>query len=55
MLVKPEGKRTLRQHRHGWEDNIKMDFKEIGLEGRDWINLVEDWDKWQATIKMVTT
>jgi len=27
MLVKPEGKRTLKRHGHGWEDNIKMDFK----------------------------
>jgi hypothetical protein len=36
MHVKPEGKRTLRRHGHGWEDNnIKMDFKDIGWEGRD--------------------
>jgi hypothetical protein len=42
MQVKPEGKRTLRRHGHGWEDNIKMDFKEIGWEGRDWINVAED-------------
>jgi hypothetical protein len=32
-----------------------MDFKETGWEGRDWINLAEDWDKWQAPIKMATT
>jgi len=35
MLVKSEGKRTLKRHGHGWEDNIKMNFKEIGWEGRD--------------------
>jgi len=29
MLVKPEGKRTLKRHGHGWEDNIKMDFKVV--------------------------
>ena len=32
-----------------------MDFKEIGWEGKDWINMVEDWDKWQAATKMATT
>jgi hypothetical protein len=36
-------------------NNIKMDFKEISWDGRDLINLVEDWDKWQAAIKMATT
>jgi hypothetical protein len=55
MQVKPEGKRTLRRHGHEWENNIKMDFKEIVWEGKDWINLAEDWDKWQAAIKMATT
>jgi hypothetical protein len=32
LVRKPEGKRTLRRHRHRWEDNIRMDLKEIGLE-----------------------
>jgi hypothetical protein len=33
MLVKPEGKKTLRRHGHGWEDNNKVDLKEIRLGG----------------------
>jgi hypothetical protein len=32
-MGKPEGKRTLGSCRHRWEDNIKMDIEEIGLEG----------------------
>jgi hypothetical protein len=35
---KPEGKRTLDRRRHRWEDNIRMDHREIGWEGVDWIN-----------------
>jgi hypothetical protein len=30
LVVKPEGKRSLGRHRHSWEDNIKMDIREIG-------------------------
>jgi hypothetical protein len=37
--VKPEGKRPLRTHGHRWEDNIKMEFKEIDWEGRDWMRI----------------
>jgi hypothetical protein len=39
------GKRTLGRPRRGWEDNIKMDFQEVGCEGMDWIKLAEvrDW------------
>jgi hypothetical protein len=32
---KPEGKGPLRRHRHKWEDNIKMDFKEM-VESVEW-------------------
>jgi hypothetical protein len=36
---KPEGKRTLGTPRCRWEDNVKMDFKEIGWGSMDWIDL----------------
>jgi len=38
------------QSRHRWEHNIKMDMKEIGWEGMDWIHLAQNWDKWQAPV-----
>jgi hypothetical protein len=41
LVGKDEGKRPLGRHRRGWEDNIKMDFREIGLEGVDWIDLAQ--------------
>jgi hypothetical protein len=34
LVGKPEGKRPLGRPRCGWEDNIKMDFREIGIDGR---------------------
>jgi hypothetical protein len=38
MLVgEPQRKRLLGRHKRRWEDNIKMDHKEIVLEGVDWI------------------
>jgi hypothetical protein len=33
-----------------WEDNIKMDLREIGLEGEDWINLAQDMDLWRDLV-----
>jgi hypothetical protein len=41
-VVKPEGKRPLRRPRHRWEDGIKIDLREIGWEGVEWIHLAQD-------------
>ena len=46
LVRKPEGKRPLARPRHGWEDNVKMDLKEIGWDGVDWVNAVEGRDRW---------
>ena len=53
LVGKPEGKRPLGRHRHRWEDNIKMDLQEVGCGGMDWIELVQDRDKWQALVNAV--
>jgi hypothetical protein len=41
---KSEGRRPLGRPRRGWLDNIKMDLREIGWGGTDWIDLAEDRD-----------
>jgi hypothetical protein len=48
LVGKPEGKRPLGRRR--WEDNIKMDFREIGWGGMDWIDLAQDSDQWRALV-----
>jgi len=40
MVRKHERKRPLRRPSHRWEDNIRMDFMEMGWEGVDWIHVV---------------
>jgi hypothetical protein len=42
---KPKGKRPLGRHRLTWEDNIKMNFREIGWNSTDWIDLGQDKDQ----------
>jgi hypothetical protein len=42
LVWRPKSKRPLGRHRRRWEDNIKMDLREIGLEGENWIRLAED-------------
>jgi hypothetical protein len=53
LVGKSEGKRPLRKPRHRWEDNIKLDLREIGLGGMDWIDLAEGRDQWRDLVNMV--
>jgi hypothetical protein len=48
LVGKPEGKRPLGRPRHGWVDSIKMDVREVGWDGMDWIELSQDRDQWTA-------
>jgi hypothetical protein len=45
---KPEGKRPLEEPRRRWVNNIKMNLREIGWDGMDWIDLTQDRDQWRA-------
>ncbi|KAJ4450075.1 hypothetical protein ANN_01482 [Periplaneta americana] len=51
LVGRPEGKRPLGRPRRRWEDNIKMDLREVGYAGRDWINLAQDRDQWRAYVR----
>ena len=53
LVGKPEGKRSLRRPRRGWEDNIKMELHEVRCEDMDWINLAQDTDRWRALVNGV--
>jgi hypothetical protein len=53
LVGKPEGKRPLGRPRRRWLDNIKMDLREIGLDGVDWIDLVHYRDQWRALVNTV--
>jgi hypothetical protein len=53
LVGKPEGKRLLGRPRRSWVDNIKKDLTEIGWDGMDWIDLVQDRDQWKALVIMV--
>jgi hypothetical protein len=45
---------VLERPRRRWEDNIRMNLREIGWEGEDWMHLAQDRDQWRATVCMVT-
>jgi hypothetical protein len=47
LVGKPEGKRSLERPRRRWEDNIRMDLREIVWGGMDWIDLAQDRDQWR--------
>jgi hypothetical protein len=53
LAVKPKGKRPLGRPRPRWEDDIKMDLREVGWVGIDWINLAQNRDQCMAVLNMV--
>jgi hypothetical protein len=53
LVGRPEGKRPLGGPRRRWEDNIKMDLREIGIDGANWIHLVQDRVQWRACVNTV--
>jgi hypothetical protein len=42
LVRRPEGKRPLERLRRRWKDNIKLDLREIGIKGANWIQLAQD-------------
>jgi hypothetical protein len=53
LVGRPEGKRPLERPRRSWEENIKMDLREIGIDGANWIQLAQDRVQRRAFVNMV--
>jgi hypothetical protein len=53
LVGKPEGRRPLGRPRPRWVDNIRMNLREMGWDGTDWIDLAQDRDQWRALLNMV--
>jgi hypothetical protein len=53
LVERLEGKKPLGRPRRRWENNIKMDLREIGIDGTKWIHLAQDRVQWRAFVNMV--
>jgi hypothetical protein len=53
LVGRPEGKRPLEKPRCRWEGNIKMDLREIGIDGAKWIRLAQDRVQWWVFVSTV--
>jgi hypothetical protein len=53
LVGKPECKRPMGRPRRMWVDNIKMDLRELGWGGVNWIGLAHDMDRWRALLNTV--
>jgi hypothetical protein len=53
LVGRPEGKRPLGRPRRRWEDNIKMDLRDIGIDEANWIRLAQDRVQWRAFVNTV--
>jgi hypothetical protein len=53
LVGKPEGKRPLGRTSRRWENNIRMDLRDIGWGDMDWIEPAQDRDQWRALVNTV--
>jgi hypothetical protein len=53
LVGKPEGRRPLGRPRRRWVDTIKMNLREIGWDGVDWVDLAQDRNQWRALVNTV--
>jgi len=53
LFGKPEGKRPLGRPKRRWNDNIKLDLREMSINGTNWIQLVQDRVQWRAFLNTV--
>jgi len=49
----PTGRRPMGRPRRRWEDNIRMDFEEIGINAGNWVHSVQDRNNWRALVNAV--
>ena len=50
LTGKPTGKRPLGRTRRRWEDSIRMDLEEIGVNAGNWVDSAQDRDYWRALV-----
>jgi hypothetical protein len=53
LIGKSKRKRPLGRHRNRWEDNIRIDLREIGWKYVDWVHLAQDRDQRRAVVNTV--
>ena len=50
LTGKPTGKKTFGRPRRRWEDNIRIDLKEMCINTRNWVDQAQDRDYWRALV-----
>ena len=53
LVGEPEGRRPLGRPRRRWEDNIRMELREVGCGCLDWLELAQDRYRWRALVSAV--
>ena len=53
LVGKPEGRTPVGRPSRRWEDNIRMDIREVGCGFVDWMELAQDRDEWRALVSAV--
>ena len=51
LTGKPTGKRPLGRPRRRWEDNIRMNLEEIGINAGNWVDSAQDRNYWRTLVK----
>ena len=52
LVGKPVGMKPLGRSWHRWEDNSRMDLQQVGWGGMDWVDVVQDRERWLAIVNV---
>ena len=52
LTGRPTGKISLGKPSHRWEDNIRMDLKEMSINTRNWVDSAQDINYWRALVNL---
>jgi len=53
LAGRSEDKRSLRRPRRRWEDNIKMDLRQVEIDGANWVQMAQDTVQWRDCVNKV--
>jgi len=50
LVVRPDGRKPLGRPRRRWEDNVRRDFRDVGVRDENWLDIAQDRTQWRMFV-----